>query len=139
MRAVDIASTAAKLVAGSRADTHGDKVVNHSCIAEMVNGYLRARQVAGKPVELGPEDVANFMECLKIARRLVGAFNPDDYVDGAGYAACAGEIRATLERRVPDVETQAQRDPLGLQRHLRDDVSVLNAEALRSMADRSVD
>ena len=31
------------------------------------------------------------MELLKIARRKLGVFNPDDYVDGAGYAAVAFE------------------------------------------------
>jgi hypothetical protein len=31
------------------------------------------------------------MELLKIARRKLGVLNPDDYVDGAGYAAVAFE------------------------------------------------
>jgi hypothetical protein len=39
------------------------------------------------------------MECLKIARRYTGDFNPDDYVDGAGYSAVAGEVRAEQLRR----------------------------------------
>jgi hypothetical protein len=34
------------------------------------------------------------MEALKIARRYSGAFNPDDYLDGAGYAGVAYEIKA---------------------------------------------
>ena len=33
------------------------------------------------------------MEGLKIARRYSGGFNADDYLDGAGYAACAYEVR----------------------------------------------
>jgi hypothetical protein len=32
------------------------------------------------------------LEALKIARRYSGAHNIDDYIDGAGYAGCAGEI-----------------------------------------------
>ena len=31
------------------------------------------------------------MELLKIARRKLGRFNKDDYIDGAGYAAVALE------------------------------------------------
>ena len=34
------------------------------------------------------------MELLKIARRLTGTFNLDDYVDSVGYAAIAGELAA---------------------------------------------
>ena len=32
------------------------------------------------------------LETFKIARRYSGSHNVDDYVDGAGYAGCAGEI-----------------------------------------------
>jgi hypothetical protein len=99
MKAADIASKAAELVGGERAHVHGDKVINHDKIAAMWNGVLFA---AGKvpAVPLDGHDVANMMEALKIARRYLGRFNPDDYVDGAGYAACAGEIAAAAEARL---------------------------------------
>lgn len=99
MKAADIASKAAELVGGERAHVHGDKVINHDKIAAMWNGVLSA---AGKvpAVPLDGHDVANMMEALKIARRYLGRFNPDDYVDGAGYAACAGEIAAAAEARL---------------------------------------
>ncbi len=42
---------------------------------------------------LDAHDVANLMEGMKIARRYSGSFNVDDYIDGAGYAAVAGEIK----------------------------------------------
>jgi hypothetical protein len=90
-----IADDAVTLVSGERSETHGDVVKNHTAIADMWNGYLKAR-VGIKEAELDAEDVANMMECLKIARRLNGSFNKDDYVDGAGYAAVAGEIRSRL-------------------------------------------
>lgn len=92
----EIATTAANLVGGDRAKSHGDKTVNHQKIADVWNGILSA---AGKaPVEpLNAHDVANLMEGLKIARRYCGAFNLDDYIDGAGYAAVAGDIRAKQE------------------------------------------
>ena len=94
-RARDIALEAAALVGGNRNEAHGDALQNHSIIAALWNGYMESMKVAGRE-QLTPEDAANLMECLKIARRLSGSYNPDDYVDGAGYAAIAGEIRAKL-------------------------------------------
>lgn len=93
MKAAQIARRAAELVGGDRHKQHGDLLVNHQCIAGMWNGYLLARIVSGKPNELSAEDVVSMMELLKIARRLNGADNVDNYVDGAGYAAIAGDIR----------------------------------------------
>lgn len=80
------------LVTGDRAVSHGDKSINFKNIAVLWTAYL---QIA-KPYrnELSPLDVGNMMELLKIARRVAGNYNEDDYVDGAGYAACAGEIAA---------------------------------------------
>jgi len=96
MKAGDIVAQAGKLVGGDRARTHGDKVKNHQNIANVWNGILAAAGKAG-PVPLDALDVANLMEGLKIARRYAGAFNADDYIDGAGYAGVAGEIAASLE------------------------------------------
>jgi hypothetical protein len=94
MKAVEVATRAAELVGGERANTHGDKWLNHYNIACVWNGILAA---AGKRPQtpLDAHDVANLMEGLKIARRYTGEFNPDDYIDGAGYAACAAEIRVS--------------------------------------------
>lgn len=91
MKAHDIAAKASELVGGDRAATHGDKLANFANIAAVWNGILRA---AGKlpATPLNAHDVANLMEGMKIARRYSGSHNIDDYVDGAGYAACAGEI-----------------------------------------------
>lgn len=93
--AAEIASKAHQLVGGDRAKSHGDKWLNHQNIAHVWNGILRA---AGKlpDVPLDAHDVANLMEGLKIARRYAGAFNLDDYVDGAGYAAVAGEVKSIM-------------------------------------------
>jgi hypothetical protein len=92
MNAEQIAQRAAQLVGGDRAKAHGDKVLNHKNIAAVWNGVLEA---AGKSpaAPLNAHDVANLMEALKIARRYAGAVNVDDYIDGAGYAAVAGEIK----------------------------------------------
>lgn len=86
-----IATTAASLVGGDRARTHGDKVENHNKIAAVWNGILvAAGKAPAKPLDA--HDVATLMEGLKIARRFTGSFNLDDYVDSVGYAAVAGEI-----------------------------------------------
>jgi hypothetical protein len=97
MRAHEIAGKASELVGGDRANTHGDKLKNFSDIAAIWNGILTA---AGKRpnIELNALDVANMMEGMKIARRYSGSHNVDDYVDGAGYAACAGEIAERQEQ-----------------------------------------
>lgn len=97
MNAKEIADKAGELVGGERASQHGDKVENHARIAAIWNGILVA---AGKPTAtpLDAHDVANLMEGLKIARRYLGLFNFDDYIDGAGYAAVAGEIAAHLKK-----------------------------------------
>lgn len=93
MKASDITKAAMDLVGGDRARTHGDKTENHEVIASFWNAWLHSRRSG----PLDAHDVANMMELLKIARRLRGAFNLDDYVDGAGYAAVAGEIGAAKD------------------------------------------
>ncbi|MEW5729992.1 MAG: DUF6378 domain-containing protein [Pseudomonadota bacterium] len=81
---------AAELVSGNRAATHGDKLENHANIAALWNAFLGDRLPAGH--KLSALDVALMMALLKIARTKAGGHNPDDYVDLAGYAGCAGEI-----------------------------------------------
>jgi hypothetical protein len=98
VKAAELLLQAHDLVANDRAATHGDKLTNHLALAAIWNGYLLARTVSGRPDQLSAEDVANMMELLKIGRRLNGDFNPDDYIDGAGYAGVAGEIAASYVR-----------------------------------------
>ena len=94
--AKEICLAAAELVSGSRQQQHGSKQANFANIAELWNGYLAClgRQRDQEFCFLSPTDVANLFELCKIARRLTGKFNLDDYIDGAGYAACAGELAA---------------------------------------------
>lgn len=100
--AEDVCRTAADLVGGDRAKTHGDKVENHANIARFWNAHL---QVKYPPrhfdmPELTALDVAQMMALLKSARQCHGAFNLDDYVDQAGYAGVAGEIAARVENEL---------------------------------------
>lgn len=91
--ATDVLSHASRLVAGDRNRTHGDKLDNHRNIAAMWNAYL-GDQLA-RPIT--PAQVALMMAALKIARTKIGDHNIDDYIDGAGYFACAAEVKERSE------------------------------------------
>ena len=80
----DFLEDALKLTSDNRQTTHGDKIRNHCNIASLWGAYL------GK--EITARDVALMMALLKIARTKLGNHNRDDYIDGAGYLAIAGEI-----------------------------------------------
>ena len=90
MNTTEILEKTKKLVSASRHDKHGDKVINHENIARLWTGYLVNKFKLN--LILLPEDVANLMTLLKIARTQSGKFNIDDFVDACGYAAIAGEI-----------------------------------------------
>jgi hypothetical protein len=88
----DVAHEAAILVSSDRESQHGSTAQNFANIAAVWNGILKASGIAPAR-DLDGHDVCNLMEGMKIARRYSGSFNPDDYVDGAGYASCAFEVR----------------------------------------------
>ena len=90
MNTTDILKKAEKLVSKDRAETHGDKILNHENIARLWGAYLQNKFKLN--LNLLPEDVANLMTLLKIARTQGGKFNIDNFVDACGYAAIAGEI-----------------------------------------------
>src|ERR1700719_680788 len=83
----DILKAAAQVVH----DNNGQHGNMHDCfdkVAQLWDAYIDIKSTSG----INAFDVCNMMELLKIARRQTGSFNPDDYIDGAGYAACAFEI-----------------------------------------------
>lgn len=86
MSRAEILSEAARLTTGSREQVHGAMKNNLSCIAGLWNVYL-----AGKN-ELDGSDVALMMALVKIARAKNNPCHADNWVDGAGYMACGGEI-----------------------------------------------
>lgn len=89
MKAHEICAKAANLVGGDRHRTHGDKFENFNNIAALWSAYLG--------IGLSPLQAANMMALMKVARTKTGSHNPDDYVDTAGYAGCAGEIAEILQ------------------------------------------
>ena len=91
-KARKVLKKALTLIATERADTYGPMVENHANIAALWHAYLYNKKT------LSASAVANMMELLKIARRLGGSFNLDDYVDGGGYSGIGGEIAQVLEQ-----------------------------------------
>lgn len=94
MKASEIANKAAELVGGDRAEQHGDMHAHFAHVAALWTAYL------GKQLDypLSPVDVPHMMAMLKMSRTKSGKPNIDDWIDGAGYMACAGEV-ATRETR----------------------------------------
>ena len=77
--------TACEIVNGARNQTYGDVEDNFDRIASLWSTYL--------DTAVTPIDVAMMMVLLKTARVSTGrVIHYDDYVDVAGYAACAYEI-----------------------------------------------
>jgi Domain of unknown function (DUF6378) len=63
---------------------HGDAWTVHTRVAALWSAHL------GQLIT--PHDVALMMLLLKVVRTAGGAFNPDNYVDAAGYAGIAAEL-----------------------------------------------
>ena len=85
MKAKDALITAANLVGGDRNAVHGDMQASFDKIALMWSAFL------GTPITA--EQVAWCMSILKMVRATTGTPVDDHYIDGAGYAAIAGEVR----------------------------------------------
>jgi hypothetical protein len=84
VRAKDVCHRAGNLIGGERARQHGDALAAHTNVAVLWSAYL------GVPITA--RDAALMMVLLKVARTKTGDFNPDNYVDAAGYAAIAAEV-----------------------------------------------
>ena len=91
-----ICRTAANLVSDDRAKTHGPKEVNHANIGRLWTAYLQNENILPPGITIDAHLAAMMLALLKVARTSAGAHNPDDYVDLAGYAGCAGEIAENL-------------------------------------------
>ena len=82
----EILSAAEECVCTSRQEEYGSIENNFALIARLWREYLDT----DKPITA--HDVAIMMALLKSARIASGQKKADNYVDLAGYAACAGEI-----------------------------------------------
>lgn len=80
----EILDTAKRIVTGDREQQYGSPEDNFTTIAGFWTTYLRH--------DITADDVAMMMVLLKVARIQSGQVKADNYVDLAGYAACAAEI-----------------------------------------------
>lgn len=85
-----ILDAAEKCVCHDRQDTHGKPEDSFGVIADLWTAYLDIGR------EITPVDVAQMMILLKIGRAKENPRHQDNWVDMAGYAACAGEIAAEI-------------------------------------------
>lgn len=99
MTRAEILDEAKKCVCGQRQQDYGTPEDNFTTIGYLWSAYFRAAHpnldIALN--EITPKDVAVMMSLLKVARIATGS-SPDSFVDLAGYAACAGEIAARMNK-----------------------------------------
>ena len=87
----EILDTAKKYVTKDRASDHGDMEDNFTMISDLWSTYLG--------VDVKPHDVGVMMNLLKVARIKSNPEHPDNWVDGAGYMACGGELASKDNKR----------------------------------------
>lgn len=88
MTRAEILDKAKSYVVGDREQDYGSPESNFGRIANLWTAFLN--------VSISPTDVAAMLALLKIARIASGHAKDDNWVDLAGYAACGGEIEASL-------------------------------------------
>lgn len=115
LAAGDVLGRALALVTGDRAAQHGDKMDNMANIARLAQAWLDIRADPGAP--LSAVDAAVMMILVKLARTQSGAFNPDDWIDAAGYCAVGGEVAARMRVGLDEASGRGGADPA---RDLRD-------------------
>lgn len=95
MNRADILNTARDCVTRDRAATHGAAEDNFAWIAGHWNWWLQDKLEPGASIT--PYDVAQMMVGFKQARAKGNPAHGDNFTDGCGYFALAGEIaqRAT--------------------------------------------
>lgn len=94
MRRDQVLATAAAYVTEERAAAHGGLEDNFATIAALWNAYLRR---LGLPAHLAAHDVGALMVLLKVARAAGNPRHADNWIDMAGYAACAAEVAEAVE------------------------------------------
>ena len=105
MKRDEILEVARVCVCGEREQDYGTPENNFETIGLLWGVYLRAAHPELAKVmavnHITAKDVAAMMGLLKVARIATGN-KADNFVDLAGYAACAGEIATAedLERRL---------------------------------------
>ena len=99
MTRAEVLEQAKVCVCGQRQQDYGSPEDNFTTIGYLWSAYMRAAHpnLDISLNEITPKDVAVMMALLKVARIAAGS-SPDSFVDLAGYAACAGEITARMNK-----------------------------------------
>lgn len=90
----EILENACQIITSDRNLEYGEPEDNFEVIASYWQTYLIHKYGIGLVTS---EDVANMMCLFKLGRITTGNGKVDNYVDLAGYAACAGEIGSRKE------------------------------------------
>lgn len=85
-----ILTEAANIICNDRNKQYGEPEDNFATIASLWNPYLSAK--LGHEVKLDGADVGMLMTLFKVGRIVSGQAKRDNFVDAAGYIACAAEI-----------------------------------------------
>jgi hypothetical protein len=88
MNRSQILDTAKTYVTKDRAATHGEMENNFETIAKYWSVHL--------DIPVTATDVAVMMTLLKVARIKSNEGHLDNWVDGAGYFACGGELATSI-------------------------------------------
>lgn len=91
-RRAELCKLVEQIICKDRQDQYGNPEDSHQIIADFWTIYLGITVTA--------LDVTNMMELLKIARRKGQSFNPDNFLDGAGYALIGCTIGEKLNAKV---------------------------------------
>lgn len=94
MNRTEILKKANECVMGDREQDYGSPEDNFDIIAKLWSTYL--------DFDITAVDVAMMMSLLKVARVKSGRLHEDNFIDLAGYAACAGEIAGGKDENRPD-------------------------------------
>ena len=93
MKRAEILDSAKEIVTKDREEQYGAPEDNFATIAEFWTTYIKTKCVSpGTDINISPADVGAMMILLKTARIAGGTEKADNFIDIAGYAACAGEL-----------------------------------------------
>ncbi len=90
----EILKKANECVTGSRQQDYGEVEDNFGRIAKLWSAYTGH--------EYTSLDVAMMLGLVKVGRAASGRLHIDNFIDLAGYAACAGEIAGRMGNNVHD-------------------------------------
>jgi len=94
MTRAEILNTASDCVCKDREQQYGSPEDNFAVIAKLWSVYM----VGKISTDFTAHDVSIMMALLKIGRISSGQAKADNYIDLAGYSACAGEIATGVRR-----------------------------------------